>query len=166
MKSHLLILAVAVSFSTATLATPASVSVKFDNAEKYSDIDYYNGSKKKFQKRLFADLKEYLNEQAAKILPENVQLSLNFSDIDLAGRYDYVGTDHIRIARDIDYPRLKFSFKLTKDGATIKEAEASLKDMSYLRHNLSAKRHSLNSFYHEKLLLKKWLTKKIKPLVN
>ncbi len=165
MKPTLSILAAFVLSTATPLLSAATVNVEFSNPEKYSDIDYYNGSRVKFRERLFKELKSYLSEEASKILPENYQLSLKVTNIDLAGRYDFVRNEHIRIVRDIDFPRLKFSYQLTKGEQSIDQKEVYLKDMSFLRHNQHLSRISRESFYHEKKLLKDWLKKEIKPLV-
>ncbi len=171
MKTTVSAIALLLSFSTLCLASTSSlakidiVEVNFDNHQKYTDIQYFGGSKKKFHKRLFADWTTFLNKESEKILPENYRLKIKFNDIDLAGTYLLNSSDHHRIVRDIDYPRLKLSYQLFNGEQLVKEADVTLKDMNFLRHNLN-RRSFVENYYHEKKLLKTWLKKEIKTLVN
>jgi hypothetical protein len=142
-----------------------SVIVEYGNPDKFTDIKYFNGSKKKFQQRLFKDWEQFLSKEAGKILPKNYTLKISFTDIDLAGTYMLGGIDQNRIVRDIDYPRLKISYLLMNGEQVVKQAEVTLKDMNFLRHDVSQRR-SFENFYHEKKLMKDWLNKELKPLLG
>ncbi len=166
MKTSISVLTLLLTLSIPVQASESSaVTVEYDHPEKFTDIKYFNGSKKKFQKRLFKAWNKFLAEEGGKILPENYKLKITFTDIDLAGTYILGGVDNNRIVRDIDYPRLKFSYQLTNGDKLIKQEDVTLKDMNFLRHNVSQRR-SYESYYHEKRLLKDWLKKSLKPLVS
>jgi len=168
MKTSLSVLTLLLTLSVPTMATEAGVdkivSVEYVHPEKFTDIKYFNGSKMKFQQRLFKAWDKFLDKEGSKILPENYRLKIQFTDIDLAGTYFLGGIDNNRIVRDIDYPRLTFKFQLLKGSTVVKQSDVTLKDMNFLRH-ISHKR-TYQNFYYEKKLLSNWLTKKIKPLVK
>jgi len=166
MKTSLPLLALFMTLSTPIQASDdKNVRVEYDHPEKFTDIKYFSGSKKKFHKRLFKSWDEFLTKEAGKILPENYSLKIKFTDIDLAGTYMLGGINQNRIVRDIDYPRLKISYQLLKGSEVVKQADIILKDMNFLRHNVSQRR-SYENFYHEKRLMKDWIRKQLKPLIN
>jgi hypothetical protein len=65
------------------------------------------------------------------------------------------GFDEMRIMRDVDIPRLYFTYNLKgADGETIKSDKVELKDMNYLR-NASIQRRN-ESLKYEKHMIEKW----------
>jgi len=166
MKTSLTLLALMMTLSAPIQASEVkNVVVEYDKPEKFTDIKYFNGSKKKFHQRLFKNWNEFLTKEAGEILPENYRLKIKFTDIDLAGTYMLGGVDNNRIVREIDYPRLKISYQLMNGDQLVKQAEVTLKDLNFLRHNVTMRRSSGN-FYHEKKLMKDWIKKELKPLVE
>ena len=80
--------------------------------------------------------------------PEMAGLN-NFSNQGRFGMQDY------RIMRDIDIPRITFSYEyLDEKGQVVKQEEVDLKDMSYLTRGSSFNKNT--SLHYEKVMISRW----------
>ena len=137
------------------------VTVEWINPKKFTDTRPTNMSSTKHREHLFKQLEEHL-EELAEQLPAGQSLSLSVTDVDLAGRVEpgafsgLVNTmSDVRIIREIDSPRLKFSYQLfDANGAVLKAQDVSLKDMSFMSGFSS--RQSDSPYVYEKRMLTKW----------
>ena len=102
------------------------------------------------------ELGEYF-EELAESLPEGQQLSINVTNVDLAGHvWPTFGTGamDMRVIRDIDIPRMTFSYSLSENDEVIKSSEVSLKDMAFMNRGSTIRNSDL--LRYEKVMLKRW----------
>lgn len=148
-------------------ATPAPapaagpVTVVFDHPEKYTDLkdswsDYDN---ERGRDHFLPMIREYLEKTAARRLSAGQQLTVTFTDIDLAGDFEPwrgANYDDIRIVKDLYIPRLTFSFKVTDaSGAVIKSGDRKLAEMGFQLGITTAFRD--DPLRYEKAMLDRWL---------
>lgn len=148
--------------------TNARVAIEWIDPQKFRDVRHPTMSRARYRESVFAELEEYFNSLAEK-LPDGQQLKLKVTDLDMAGtvqspsmaglgnssfdsRYS---TNDYRIVRQIDIPRMDFSFELVdKMGQVLKKEDVNLKDMSFMsRASLFTKNASLR---YEKAMISRW----------
>lgn len=146
--------------------TASRVTVIFSNPEKYTDVrdnmsDYDNEVGRAHYLPL---IQEHLQQQGAARLPAGQQLTITFTDIDLAGDFEpWRGVQYsdIRIIKEIYIPRLAFSFKLTDaSGQVIKEGERKLQDLAFQMRMVGFRDDALR---YEKGMLDDWLRDELRP---
>lgn len=168
--SGLIISAVTLGFSNQVLAQ-AKVEIEWDKPEKFRDVRPSNQSRKRFRESTFEDINKYMNELSL-VLPNNQKLLMKVSDLDLAGQVwpashlglGYGGSD-VRIVKNIDIPRINFSYKLLNEsGEVVQQAEVNLKDMSFLdrSHHL----FKSESLRYEKSMLQRWFKQEFAAYIN
>lgn len=152
--------------SAAAPAPAASrVAVVFDHPEKYTDLkdNWSDSENERGRDRYLPPLREYLEQTLANRLPAGQQLTITFSDIDLAGDFEPwrgVQFDDVRIVKDIYVPRMNFSFKVTDaSGAVIKSGERKLIDMGFQLSITPAFRD--DPLRYEKAMLASWFSQEI-----
>ncbi|MBK8162251.1 MAG: DUF3016 domain-containing protein [Gammaproteobacteria bacterium] len=100
-----------------------------------------------------------LRQSAAKHLSVGQKLTINITDIDMAGGYEpWHGPQFsdIRAMRDVYPPRIDLAFTLTDaDGDVIASGERRRRDVSYLMTTVS--RIDADPLVYEKLLVREWL---------
>ena len=100
-----------------------------------------------------------LRQRAAKHLSAGQKLTINITDIDMAGGYEpWHGPQFsgVRILRDVYPPRIDLAFTLTgADGDVIVSGERRLRDLSYLMTTVS--RLDPDTLVYEKALVNDWL---------
>jgi hypothetical protein len=168
--SGLIIFAVTLGFSNQALAQ-AKVEIEWDKPEKYRDVKPNNQSRKRFRDATFEDINEYMNELSLA-LPENQKLLMKVTDLDLAGQVWPAshlglgqGISDVRIVKNIDIPRINFSYKLLDEsGEVVQQAEVKLKDMSFLdrSHHL----FKSESLRYEKSMLQRWFKQEFATYIN
>ena len=103
------------------------------------------------RERTLQALAEHLKSRAAW-LPEGQTLTLEVTEVDLAGELEPWGWQALRVLRGrVDWPRLTLRYTLSTSGRAMKTGEAQLSDMSY-----SARRQD-QPLGAEKHLLDQWL---------
>ena len=168
--SGLIISAMTLGFSNQVLAQ-AKVEIEWDKPEKFRDVRPSNQSRKRFRESTFEDINKYMNELSL-VLPNNQKLLMKVSDLDLAGQVwpashlglGYGGSD-VRIVKNIDIPRINFSYKLLNEsGEVVQQAEVNLKDMSFLdrSHHL----FKSESLRYEKSMLQRWFKQEFATYIN
>ncbi len=163
MKTTFLLVAAmaAGSVLAATDAKQSAVAVTFKDSDKFTDARSSFGSS---TDQYYLDtLSDHLKKVAAKHLATGQKLEITITDVDLAG--DFIpgnpNTQDVRIIKDIFFPRLALSFKLTgADGKVIKEGERKLSDMNFMG-NISLIDRNQPLFY-DKTLLSDWVQKEFK----
>lgn len=153
-------IAVALSM-VSVVGQAAQVEVNWQTPEKYTDIRPANQSRSGFHKQVFAQLEKHLNK-LAEALPDDQKLSITVTNVDLAGQVwpaSFVGLSRaggdIRVIKNIDIPRLHFSYTLTAaDGTVLQGDEVELKDMSFLDRDLGIRKS--DAFRYEKRMLSEW----------
>ena len=142
------------------------VSVKWIEPKSFTDVKERNFSNAKYRKHVFSQLEKHL-DKLAKELPQGQSLMVSVTDVDLAGSFEpasFIGLstsmDNIRIMRNVDIPRLEFTYQLIDaSGKILRSEEVNLKNMNYLHGAGISGRNQ--PFAHEKKMLSKWFTKSI-----
>lgn len=142
-------------------AQAAKVEVEWVEPTKFTDVMPSNDSRKRFREQTLEQLTRFLVELGEQ-LPETQTLSFKVTNLDLAGQVwprSFVGFGNsggdIRVIRQIDIPRMTFSYTLTEQGRVISEQkEVKLKDMAFMQ---SAPRRALREpLVYEKAMLEEW----------
>ena len=142
-KSLLVIVTGALLLNASQSLAKAEVEIVWENPKEYTDVRPTSQSRSKFREQTFANLEEYINK-LAEDLPDGQVLAITVSDLDLAGNVwpaSFVGignsTGDVRLVKDIDIPRMEFSYTLKNtDGTIVQEADVKIKDMGFQRrHN-------------------------------
>lgn len=148
----------ALAFGTgAALAGEAKVT--WQDPDNYTDVQPTNETKAGFQARVFRSLDEAFDSLAQK-LPDGYNLQVTVTDLDLAGQVKPMrspGGQDIRVVKDIDWPRISFSYILSdQKGQQVAAGQENLKDMNF-RSGINI--DTSDSFYYEKKLLRNWFNK-------
>lgn len=124
-----------------------TVEVRWIEPARYADA----GRNAIDRERTLQSLAEHLKSRAAW-LPDGQTLTLEFTDVDLAGEIEPWGWQDLRVLRGrADWPRLTLRYTLGAGGRTVKTGEAALSDMGY-----ALRRHD-DALGPEKRLLDQWL---------
>ena len=155
---YLLLSSSLIAFSS--LATAASLELNWGSPEGYSDIKPGSSSTQRgFNKQLSSQLERHM-AKLARELPEDQKLTMNFTDIQLAGNVDPVrGTDSVRIVQGNRYPaKMRFSYTLTDaSGNTLKSGDESLSSTTS-----DVRTANKESFGVEKKMLTRWFNNTLK----
>jgi len=163
MKTIRLLLTLSLAGSAALFAADKKVpttrvEVNFTEPENFTDVKDSSFGSEKGRDATLEEIREYISEQADKLLPEGQKLTVTFEDVDLAGDYEpWLGPrgDNIRIVKDIYPPRFKFSFKVTDAaGVVVKEGSKQLSDLSF-QMRLTINRQ--DPLRYEKDMLSDWM---------
>lgn len=153
------VLVAAVTFAlTVPSVFAAESEVTWTNPDKYRDVKANQSqSNKKFKENTFKQLEKHFAKLASK-LPEGQKLSIDVTDVDLAGDVNAGGIERIRIIKDVYSPRMKFSYELTDStGKSLVADEINLKDMSFMTN--SRLKYRNDSLGYEKKMLDDWFAK-------
>lgn len=129
-------LALAGLFLAAPVANAAGLDLKWQEPEKFQDIEASNlASQKQFQQRVLDELGNDIQNAANKYLPADYHLEMTVTDMDLAGDVEYFFTRFptgIRVMRDLYFPSIAFNYALTDgEGTVLKTGNENIKDMGY-----------------------------------
>ena len=141
-------------------AAASTTEVKLLEPKRFRDIDASGLNKTRSIAILQKDLTRLFSEASDGLLEEGDILSVEVTDVDLAGYIDYFAggsRDHIRIIKDSERYRLEFSYQV-KDSKGVVKAEGEQKIKDFLSRAPSRLRVSNNQTvgYMEKEL-KKWM---------
>jgi hypothetical protein len=154
MQTKLLVLLTLTLGLTQFSTNAATVSVEWKNTDKYSDIRSGEQNRAYFKRYVFSSLEKHLAKLAEK-LPEKQKLSIEVTNLDLAGDIEFSSARQMRIVRDIYIPRISLSYKLVdENNQAIKNDNIKLKDMSFMM--TSKLRYRNESFGYEKKMLDDW----------
>ncbi|TQV87484.1 DUF3016 domain-containing protein [Aliikangiella coralliicola] len=135
----LLLITVVAMFIGFSQSAAAGVEVKFVEPDKFRDIDLSGFSKKRSIEHVQKDLTKLFQELAKDYVGEKENLSIEVTNIDLAGYIDYMrgdGNRDIRIVRNTDIYKLYFRFESKNEaGATTKQGEKKIRE--FLTHRPS-----------------------------
>jgi hypothetical protein len=144
-------------------ASASEIVAEFTDVDKYTDFSVNGLTEEKTLSIFKAELKPELERLAKKYIKEGQVLTLNFTDIDMAGdiqpwrnRYNA----DIRYVEDVYRPRLVFTYSLADaDGNVIDEGEADVVDLAFMMNTLATFRAHHMSFFYELDLLSNWMRK-------
>lgn len=141
------------------IAHAAEAKVQWQDFKTYRDVMPANQTRKSFHQQVAKSLEKHIAKQAKK-LPQDQTLKLTVTDVDLAGDVNF-GMQEVRVVRSIFYPRIKLDYQvLDKQGNTISQGKADLKDMRFLDRIGTARSES---FKHEKRLITDWIDDELLP---
>lgn len=139
------------------------VTVNWENPKEYTDMRPSNESRSRFLKRTLNQFDEIFAELGEQ-LPDGHTLDVLVTNVDLAGQVwpqQFVGLGHgggdVRLIKNIDIPRMAFSYTLRNQGGVIKEAEVNLKDMGFLDRAIRG--FDSEPLRYEKRMLERWFDK-------
>lgn len=141
-------------------SAPARVQVVYTHPENFTDAssDSYNSASGRAE--VLGSLKDFLVRRGGTLLPAGYRLSLDFTDIKLAGAYEWwhgPRFDDVRIIRSIYPPRFDFAYTVTDAaGKVVKQGQETLTDLNFqMNEGLTLDRS--DPLYIEKGLLGDWL---------
>jgi hypothetical protein len=131
-------------------AEAAAVKVAFVAPDKYIDAGDTAAERDITMKALEAHL-----TRLGAALPADMTLDVEVTEVDLAGRIEWLRGQNIRIVRGLaDWPRITLRYSLAKDGQVQASGTDALDDMNYTMQ-IGSTRASDPMFY-EKRLLDNW----------
>lgn len=172
MKWSLVLAAAAAAVASSFSYAKADVEITWENPKEFRDVRPTIQSRSNFREQTFSHIEEYVNKLAEE-LPDGQTLSINVTDLDLAGQVwpsPFVGFSSgggdVRVVKAIDIPRMTFSYTL-KDaaGVVVQSAdEVKLKDMSFMdRSNFSSRNDPLR---YEKKMIEDWFQDEFPELIS
>ena len=146
-----LMLAVAVPAAAAGTAT-----LTFVAPETFTDAGYSREyPTERDLAALQRDLDQHVQRLAQRYLADGESLGIEVLDVDLAGRYQpSARLADVRIVRDVDWPRMRVRYTLSRHGVADPSVEERVSDQSFLM--------SINSYSsgdrlrYEKAMLDDW----------
>ena len=164
MKHLLIALIVATTLPATAFAGVAKIS--WQEPDKFTDIRPGNENRDAFQKRLMSDF-ETMFADLAKKLPDECQLEVNITDIDLTGDvnagYSMASRD-IRIVKDLYSPSMRFTYTLkNQKGDLLASGNEQLRDMGFMAKSKSLVSNS--GFPYEERMLRDWFNKQQKKKI-
>ncbi len=112
-------------------AAQAATDVTFKNADSYADATFEWPKSEKNRAKVRDEVTKMFAKLADKYLASGQSLTVEVTEIDLAGRLEPMADD-IRIMRSVTWPRLRFTYTVHQDGAVVRSGDANLSDMNYL----------------------------------
>ena len=138
-------------------AASAGVTVNYVQSDKFSDLPFTSWERD--------DVLRILSEHFAKLgkdLPPGQELTVEVTDIDLAGR-EYPNRrsgGELRVLQgSADWPRIELNYTLSANGQVIDSGKARLADMSYLSRPVRG--FDTDALRYEKRMLDEWFNKTI-----
>lgn len=132
-------------------ATAGQARVNFIEPEQFADL----GRSTVDREHVLKSLGDYIQKLGSR-LPEGQTLSVDVTDVDLAGELRYWGAHELRVLRGrADWPHLNLRWTLQAADGTSQRGEARLDDPNYLM-SLRAVDHQNGDLVYEKRMLRKW----------
>jgi hypothetical protein len=157
LNTKLALLAIAAAGLVPSLAT-AAVSVTFTKSDQYIDVPFSPSDREDTLKTL----RQHFEKLGTK-LPAGQDFKVEVLEVDLAGRMEpsrMSTATELRVLRGgADWPMIQLRYTVEADGKTIKQGEARLTDLNYLRH--LNRYPSGEPLRYEKAMLDDWFTKEI-----
>ncbi len=154
---YLIALVATIGFFTSQ-SVIAKTEVKFSEPEKFRDVLVTGNSKARSLKLVNQDLNALFEQLSKDYISENETLSIEVTEIDLAGDIEpMVGPHHedLRIIRDSDYYRLSFNFEVRNEsGEIMQKGEKEIKN--FVSQGISNRFSNDNTVSHFEKDLKKW----------
>jgi hypothetical protein len=141
-------------------AHAGEAKLTWGNFDTFSDVQEGRDSRDRFRENLMKEFTDIFNAQAKK-LPEGYVLSINVSDLDLAGDIrPSMSSWQIRIMTAIYWPRMNFSYELRNEKAElISSGTEELRDMDYL--NRARFPSGVTHFEFEERMVQDWFRRQL-----
>ncbi|MCL1078876.1 DUF3016 domain-containing protein [Parashewanella spongiae] len=175
MKKALLTL-IAITFSGSIMAhdtadknpitQDGAVTITWKDPTHFRDIKSSGERQSRFQNRLFETLTKNINKLTSNVLKENQTISLEVTNLDLAGdvRPTFsAASNDIRVIKNIYPPRITFSYKVLEGKNEVFKGDEKLSDLAFMDtiHNAMNK-----PFNYETKLLKNWVNRTLKEQLS
>ena len=138
-------------------AASAEVKVTYIESDKFADLPFSPWDREDVLKRLT----EHFNKLGER-LPQGQDLTLEVTDIDLAGR-EYPAPRsgrELRVMKGMaDWPTMDLRYSLSQDGKVLKEGSVKLSDMSYMQRITRAS--DSDPMRYEKRMIADWFDETI-----
>ena len=141
-------------------AAHAATDVTFKNTDKYVDATFEGPKSERNRQKVQDAVSKMFAQLADKYLAPGQSLTVEVSNIDLAGRLEPMADD-IRIMRPVTWPRLQFTYTIHENGAVVRSGEVNLSDMNYL--NGFNRYTDSDRLRYERQMLADWFRKTIAP---
>ena len=131
------------------------VSVAFIEPEKFTDAR--RAESEPTSSAVLRELERFLIEAGARYVPENLQLNIRITNIDLAGDFELFRgpqADQVRITKGLYPPRIMLEFEVIDGTAAVKSGKRDLTDINYQLRNAYPGEDYLR---YEKDILRDWL---------
>ncbi|NMP31775.1 DUF3016 domain-containing protein [Thalassotalea sp. M1531] len=164
MKTHTSIAAVLLSFLALGQVNAMPVDISWSDADKYRDLRSVTETRASFQQRFYKEISKHLNE-LSQSLPHDYKMSIDVTNVDLAGRIQLVKGQQIRVVKDMYYPNMAFKYKLLdKSGQLVASEDVQVKGTNFLLNSNSRMRNE--AFPHEKKMLTEWFKKEFTQVIE
>lgn len=156
MRTSLLISAALAVAAATGPAVAGSVEVKFTEPTKFADI----GRSSSDQEQALAALRGHF-ESLGKRLPASHKLSVEVTDVDLAGEPEWArARPDLRVLRGrADWPRIALRYSLSDGSRTLRQGDQQVLDMGYLQ--TTSGRSSAEPLFYERRMIERWFTETI-----
>jgi hypothetical protein len=155
------LLGLTAAFALRAADTPNSssrVAVIFDHPENFTDVKDSEPPTDRGQEAILTSIRNYLVMRASPMIPEGEKLTMTFSDIDLAGKYEpWRGPQWsgVRIVKDVYPPSFKFTYQVTdSSGKVVKGGNESIRDGAFQFRTVLDPSEPL---HYEKAFLNDWV---------
>jgi hypothetical protein len=146
-------------------APTVRVNVIFDHPENFTDVKDSNMPTDSGRDAILSRLREFLVREASRTLPAGDDLTITFTDIDLAGDFEaWRGPqwDEVRVVKDIYPPAFKFTYSITdSSGKVLKQGTENIRDLNFQTRLVLDTSDTLR---YEKDILKDWVRATIRGL--
>lgn len=155
----------AVGLTANALPAPAepAVTVAFMHPETYPDIDLNGGYGTNSEQATLKEIARFLERLGTRYLPPGQVLSIEVTNIDLAGQYQpwrKLAYD-VRVMRDLYPPRIRLHYRLTQSGQILSDREELVVDVNYLAN--PSVRFVQAPLRYEKVMLESWFRARFAP---
>jgi hypothetical protein len=168
MKPLKVFMIVAVALTSAATAQAGTITVEFQNVDKYTDFSVSGLSEEKTLGLFESELEDELKQFAKRYIVGDHTLEIVFIDIDMAGDIQPWRNSHnadIRYIERIYPPRMELGYTLKgADGTVISEGTERIADIAFDFNILAPIRSSSMSFFYEITLLEDWIRKNFRSL--
>ena len=156
MKSHTAKVALAGLLALGAASASAGVTVNYVESDKFADMPFEPWERE----AVLRDLASYFAE-LGKELPPGQDLTVDITDIDLAGReYPSRGTHDLRVLKGgADWPMITLRYTLTNNGQVVSSGNERLSDMMYM--NRMNRYSDGDRLRYEKRMVEDWFNKTI-----
>jgi hypothetical protein len=163
-----LALGIALTFAAraADVPDPAPrVDVVFDHPEKFTDVKDANFPTDRGRDAILSRIRDFLVREATRYLPAGDDLTITFTDIDLAGDFEpWHGPqwDDVRVVKDVYPPAFKFTYSVTdSSGKILKQGSENIRDLNFQSRLVLDTSDTLR---YEKDILKDWVRANLRGL--
>lgn len=153
---HRLLLAPVLAAAALSAQAAGTVTVNFVDPAHFADAGRWQPERERNTK----SLAEYMQRRFAPRLADGQTLTIDVTDLDLAG-WERMGVrSDLRVLRGgADWPRIALRWTLSENGRTVKAGQDDLADMNYLMRQPPAQ----TDLPYEKRLLADWFQQRFEP---